>query len=131
MRKLSIVAVVAAMIGGSISVACAAVERPPQFVLMAFDNCTELDRWESLTKFVNDMKAKNTPVAFTFFVSAVNFLADKNKDIYTGPHHARGKSNIDFGGSPADVGRRVAFINGLRALGSEIASHNVGHFDGG
>ena len=131
MRQLAVIAVAAGMISGSIPLACASIERPPQFVLMAFDNCTELDRWENLTKFVSDMKTKNISVQFTFFVSAINFLADKNRDVYTGPHHARGKSNIDFGGSPADIGRRVAFVNGLHAAGSEIASHNVGHFDGG
>jgi hypothetical protein len=109
----------------------ASVERPPQFVLMAFDNCTELDRWRDLTNFVNDMRAENIAIRFTFFVSAVNFLADEKKHIYMGPHHERGESNIGFGGSSDDVRRRVALINGLHALGSEIGSHAVGHFDGG
>jgi hypothetical protein len=60
-------------------------------------------------------------------------LAEEKKDLYKGPRHPAGKSNIDFGGSPADIGRRVAFINGLQApeRGSEIGSHTVGHFDGG
>jgi len=100
-------------------------------VLMAFDNCTELDRWQNLTKFVDDMKKQGIPVQFTFFVSGVNFLAEEKKDLYQGPHHPAGKSNIDFGGSPDDIGQRVALINGLHAAGSEIGSHTVGHFDGG
>ena len=131
MRSLAVVAAIAGAIGGSTAPASASVERPPQLVLMAFDNCTELDRWENLTKFVADMKARSIPVQFTFFVSAVNFLAEAKKDLYKGPHHARGKSNIDFGGSPGDIARRVAFMNGLHAAGSEIGSHTVGHFDGG
>jgi hypothetical protein len=131
MTKRTIIVAVAGLVGGSAASAYAAVERPPQFVLMAFDNCTELDRWENLTKFVNDMNAQKIPVQFTFFVSGVNFLAEKHKDLYQGPGHPAGKSNIDFGGSPDDVGRRVAFINGLHAAGSEIGSHTVGHFDGG
>lgn len=131
MTKLTIAIAVAAVVGGSAASAYAAVERPPQFVLMAFDNCTELDRWENLTKFVNDMAAQKIPVQFTFFVSGINFLAEEKKDLYQGPHHKAGQSNIDFGGSPGDVRRRVDFINGLRAAGSEIGSHTVGHFDGG
>jgi hypothetical protein len=58
-------------------------------------------------------------------------LAEKKRKLYTGPHHSAGESNINFGGSPHDIGRRVALINGLRMAGSEIASHAVGHFDGG
>jgi hypothetical protein len=27
----------------------AGVDRPPQFIVMAFDNCTELERWQELT----------------------------------------------------------------------------------
>jgi hypothetical protein len=131
MSKLTIVVAVAALFGGTAASAYASVERPPQFVLMAFDNCTELDRWENLTKFVNDMNAQKIPVQFTFFVSGVNFLAEKNKDLYQGPHHAAGESDIDFGGSPDDVRRRVGFVNGLHAAGNEIGSHAVGHFHGG
>jgi hypothetical protein len=132
MQKLTIIIVaIASLAGESARPASAFVERPPQFVLMAFDNCTELDRWQNLTKFVNDMKIKNINVQFTFFVSGVNFLADANKTLYRGPHHAAGESNIDFGGSPGDVRQRVAFINGLHAAGSEIGTHAVGHFDGG
>jgi hypothetical protein len=131
MRKLAVIVVILGVIGGSHWPASASVERPPQFVLMAFDNCTELDRWQNLTNFVNDTKMKNILLNFIFFVSAVNFLADEKKDRYKGPHHARGKSNIDFGGSPDDVRRRVAFMNDLHDMGSEIGSHTVGHFDGG
>ena len=29
----------------------AGVDRPPQFIVMAFDNCTELERWQELTDF--------------------------------------------------------------------------------
>jgi hypothetical protein len=28
----------------------AEVERPPQFVVMAFDNCTELERWRTTSQ---------------------------------------------------------------------------------
>jgi len=31
------------------------VDRPPQFIVMAFDNCTELERWQELTDFVAEL----------------------------------------------------------------------------
>src|SRR5204863_7942055 len=33
----------------------AAVDRPPQFIVMAFDNCTELERWQELTDFAAEL----------------------------------------------------------------------------
>jgi hypothetical protein len=131
MVKRTTISTPATSTGGLAPPSGASVRRPPQFVLMAFDNCTELDRWLDLTNFVTDMKAQNIPVHFTFFVSGVTFLSGKKRDLYMGPHHMRGESSIDFGGSPDDVRRRVALINGLHSLGSEIGSHAVGHFHGG
>ena len=31
------------------------VERPPQYVAIAFDNCTELERWQEWTDFAAEM----------------------------------------------------------------------------
>ncbi len=110
----------------------AKVERPPQFVAIAFDNCTELERWKEWTDFTQEMNQDGDHLHLTFFVSGVNFLADENKQAYRGPHrHKPGTSNIDFGGSPEEVSERVAYINGLHNSGNEIGSHTVGHFDGG
>jgi len=33
----------------------AQVERPPQFVMLAFDNCTELEHWQHLAAFAAEM----------------------------------------------------------------------------
>jgi hypothetical protein len=41
----------------------AGVDRPPQFIVMAFDNCTELERWQELTDFaaeLNNMATAST-----------------------------------------------------------------------
>jgi peptidoglycan/xylan/chitin deacetylase (PgdA/CDA1 family) len=113
--------------------ACArahAVERPPQFVLLAFDTCTELERWKELSEFVADMNKSGDRLHFTFFVSGVNFIADAKRDVYEGPGRRPGASNIDFGGSVDDVRRRVEYVNDLYRNGHEIASHAVGHFSG-
>lgn len=108
----------------------AGVERPPQFIVMAFDNCTELERWQDLADFAAEMNKDGARVHFTFFVSGINFIADAGKAVHEGPHQRRGYSRINFGGSAADVARRVAYINDMHRRGHEIASHAVGHFNG-
>ena len=119
------------LIAGAVSAARAEVERPPQFVVMAFDNCTQIERWRELSEFAADMKRDGTSVHFTFFVSGVNLLADVSRSVYEGPRQRRGYSPIWFGGTAENVGQRVAFMNALNRDGHEIASHAVGHFNGG
>jgi len=110
--------------------ALAGVDRPPQFVVMAFDNCTELERWQELSDFAAEMNRDGDRLHFTFFVSGINFLADAKRGLYEGPHQRRGYSRINFGGSADDVRRRVGYVNELRRSGHEVASHAVGHFNG-
>lgn len=110
--------------------AAASLERPPQFVVISFDNCGELERWQELSDFLDETGKAGERVRFTFFVSGTNFLPDAKRHRYRAPHQAPGASNIGFGGSPGDVARRIDFINRLYASGNEIASHAVGHFDG-
>jgi peptidoglycan/xylan/chitin deacetylase (PgdA/CDA1 family) len=107
-----------------------AAERPPQFVIMAFDNCTELERWKELSEFAAGMNESGEPLRFTFFVSGINFIADDKAGLYQPPDRRRGASQIGFGGTADDVAQRVAYINDLYRNGHEIASHAVGHFDG-
>ncbi len=109
----------------------AGVDRPPQFVVMAFDNCTELERWQELTDFAAQMNSDGDRLHFTFFVSGINFIADASRKVYEGPHQPRGASRINFGGSPEQVRKRVDYVNDLQRAGHEIASHAVGHFNGG
>ena len=110
--------------------AASAVERPPQYVAIAFDNCTELDRWQDWSDFAAELNRGGERIRFTFFVSGINFLSNAKKHLYQGPSQSRGASRINFGGSADDVRKRVAFMNALRRDGHEIASHAVGHFDG-
>jgi peptidoglycan/xylan/chitin deacetylase (PgdA/CDA1 family) len=107
-----------------------AADRPPQYVAIAFDNCTELERWKEWADFAAGMNRDADRVHFTFFVSGVNFIADNHKSLYEPPHARRGSSRINFGGTLDDVRSRILFINELHARGHEIASHAVGHFDG-
>jgi peptidoglycan/xylan/chitin deacetylase (PgdA/CDA1 family) len=106
------------------------VERPPQFVVFSFDGCIVLERWPELADFLAGMNKDGERVHVTFFLSGTNFLAHNKRGAYAAPRQARGASNVEFGGTPADVERRVAFINALQKSGHEIGSHAVGHFDG-
>jgi peptidoglycan/xylan/chitin deacetylase (PgdA/CDA1 family) len=107
-----------------------AVDRPPQFVVMSFDNCTELDRWTELRDFAAELDKSGARVRFTYFVTGLNFIADANRNIYEGPRHKRGASTLDFGGTRDDVRTRIALANEAYRQGHEIASHAVGHWDG-
>ena len=115
---------------GVLSPAQAGVDRPPQFVVMAFDNCTELERWQELTDFAAELNRDGDRIHFAFFVSGSNFIADPSRNIYEGPHQRRGYSRISFGGTPEQVRKRVEYVNALYRDGHEIASHAVGHFNG-
>ncbi|MFL6796477.1 MAG: hypothetical protein ACJ8F3_03600 [Xanthobacteraceae bacterium] len=125
----SVLAVLAA--AASTPGARASVERPPQFVVMAFDNCTELERWHELSDFAAELNQDGDRLHFTFFVSGVNFIADASRRTYQGPNQSRGASRIGFGGTAEQVRKRVGYVNALQRSGHEIASHAVGHFDGG
>jgi len=108
-----------------------ATDRPPQFVMLAFDNCEELPTWTEVSNFLDEMHAiDKDSVHFTFFLSAVGLLTDQARMAYTDPMGHRGHSNIDFGGSEEDVLKRIAWVNKARAEGNEIGSHAVGHFSG-
>src|SRR5262249_27456033 len=97
---------------------------------MAFDNCTELERWQELTDFAAELNKDGERIHFTFFVSASNFIADTSRNIYEGPHQRCGYSRINFGGTPEQIRKRVDYLNALYRSGHEIASHAVGHFNG-
>lgn len=113
----------------AVSTVARGAERPPQFVAIAFDNCTELERWKELSDFAAEMNKGGDKLHFTFFVSGINFIADADKNSYQSPL-GRGLSRINFGGSLADVRRRIDFADEQVARGHEIASHAVGHFNG-
>jgi peptidoglycan/xylan/chitin deacetylase (PgdA/CDA1 family) len=125
LSRISLLSIVALFV-----VPAFAADRPPQYVAIAFDNCTELERWKEWSDFAAGMNRDGDRVHFTFFVSGVNFIADSNKSLYEAPHERRGSSRINFGGTLDDVRSRILFINELHARGHEIASHAVGHFDG-
>src|SRR4051812_39808248 len=50
--------------------AAQAVDRPPQFIAMVFDNCAELERWQELTDLVSDMNRDGDRIHFTCLLRA-------------------------------------------------------------
>ncbi|MGZ3774743.1 MAG: polysaccharide deacetylase family protein [Pseudobdellovibrionaceae bacterium] len=123
------------------------VERPPQYVLLAFDGSYDIDMWEKTRSFSKEEKKKwesirggDDVVKFTYFINTVFLLnppRDSNKHaimseaqkLYQAPGGHKG-SNIGWGDSPQDISDRVDEMNQAYLEGHEIGSHTVGHFDG-
>jgi hypothetical protein len=100
-------------------------ERPPQFVLLAFDGSLNLDFWAESRAFAQQSGAK-----YTYFMSGTYFIPDAKKGIYNGPQHGVGKSDIGFGGPSANIELRLQQVKKAHDEGHEMASHANGHFDG-
>lgn len=62
------------------------VERPPQFVLLAFDGSYENSFWKESREFAQEMKSRGTDMKFTYFISGVYWLHEKNYALYMPPH---------------------------------------------
>lgn len=102
-----------------------AVDRPPQFVNLAFDGSKSTNMWQKTTEFA---KAEN--IKFTYFISGVYFLTDAHKRNYQAPGYSQGRSAIGFGGTTKAVSARNAWVEFAHQSGHEIASHANGHYDG-
>ncbi len=104
---------------------------PPQFVLLAFDGSQSLDAWNKSRQFSQCMDEKGVDVRFTYFISAVYFVTQENRQLYKPPGNIRaGRSDIGWAESAEDVGLRLEQLNLAYSEGHEIGSHAVGHFDG-
>lgn len=61
-------------------------ERPPQFVLLAFDGSLYNAFWEDSRQFALKMRRENKPLSFTYFISGVYWLTQRNYPFYIPPH---------------------------------------------
>jgi len=112
------------------SPAFAAIKRPPQFVVISFDNGGQISHFKQLADFLDKMNHQHQSIHFTFFISGTSFLTKANKYRYQGPNHVAGEAEIPFGGSQENLEARIMLMNKLYLKGNEFASHAVGHFDG-
>lgn len=120
----------ATLLASATASAPAFAERPPQFVVLAFDGSKSLDMWAATQDFAKEETKAGRPVKFTYFVNAVYYLSDSFKKSYDAPGAGQGKSAIGFGGSAENIQNRFEQTNLAYEGGHEIANHAVGHFDG-
>ncbi len=108
-------------------------QKPPQFVLLAFDGSKSNAFWAESRAFAKSVKTPDgkQAVHFTYFVNPSYYMPDSTKMRYCPPEHSScGKSDIGFGGTEADVTARIEQTRLADLEGHEIGSHTVGHFDG-
>lgn len=104
--------------------------RPPQFVLVSFDGAADqsiLDRWTAVSK--------KAPAHMSFFLSMVYMLGKEKRDLYQGPRHNPGESNIGFaptGGQPLPewMSMTVKGLQDAQRQGHELGMHFGGHWCG-
>lgn len=102
------------------------VQRPPQFVLLAFDGSYNNAFWGESREF-----AKRNNLKFTYFINPVYYVARPNHTrVYNAPGKGAGQSAIGWGDNSADIAQRLEHTAMAHAEGNEIASHAVGHWDG-
>ncbi len=106
-------------------------ERPPQYVMLAFDGSYRNSIWQYLRDYTQTKKDQGVDVRFTFFINPV-YLLDRTTGlkIYKAPGGNKG-SAIGWGDDRHDIMTRVNQMNSAYEEGHEIGSHAVGHFDGG
>lgn len=110
----------------SASWALGEAERPPQYVLLAFDGSSSIKAWQETRSF-----AKENGIKFTYFISGVYFLTKNNRMLYQPPAGLkRGRSDIGFGGNTADLQARTQEVLAAMDEGHAMGSHANGHFDG-
>lgn len=85
------------------------VERPPQFVLLAFDGSMNLEFWKESRGFATKTRNEGKAVDWTYFISGVYWLHEKNYPLYMPPHiESNFPSGID---REAEVQRRLREAN--------------------
>ncbi|NEO53735.1 MAG: hypothetical protein F6K54_11970 [Okeania sp. SIO3B5] len=107
------------------------IDKPPQFVMLAFDGSRSLDAWKRSRNFAQEMEKKGINLRFTYFVSAVYFVSKDKRKLYDAPGgKGKGRSDIGWGDTAEDIALRLEQVNLAYQEGHEIGSHAVGHFDG-
>jgi hypothetical protein len=100
----------------------AAGQKAPQFVVISFDGACK----DALWKHYLDL-AKSTESRFTFFLSGLCLLPDRQRFMYRPPHKAAGTSAIGFGDASLIPGR-IANLTTAYNMGNEMGTHFLGHF---
>jgi hypothetical protein len=102
----------------------------PQFVLISFDGAKSVDIWKDLRMFKEEMKSSDKFMNFTYFMNTAYLLTEETKNLYKGPRHERGISDIGFSEDMDNVSIRINEMNRAISDGDEIAIHTTGHLSG-
>ncbi len=108
-------------------------QKPPQYVLLAFDGSYANDFWQESRDFAKEAARAGKPLKFSYFINASYYIPREDRrgnQLYSPPKHNRGSSAIGWGDNDADVARRITQTNAAFNEGHEIGSHTVGHWDG-
>jgi hypothetical protein len=108
------------------------VERPPQFVLLAFDGSSSLDMWRETVAFAETVKTsginhQEQNIGFSYFINPVYYTERAYKSIYKTPAVGTATSCIGWAAPAGSVLNRVIATNNAFARGHEIASHANSH----
>jgi hypothetical protein len=119
------------------------LQKPPQFILFAFDGSRNIPMWKETRQFAKDLSADGKELKFTYFINTIYlvlaknaklFVPEWNRYIYEAPQLGPGYSALGYpcpGGScgAQDISDRADQISRAFLENHEIASHAVGHFD--
>jgi hypothetical protein len=112
------------------------VERPPQFVLLAFDGSKDIAMWDDTMAFANTVKTtsennavNNNLLRFTYFVNPTYYTDITYKTNYVTPGLGKSVSCIGWSDTRANIPIRVGRTNKAFTTGHEIGSHANSHCD--
>lgn len=108
------------------------VERPPQFVLLAFDGSKSIDFWnESMafadTVYTTNMQNQKDRIKFTYFVNPTYYIELANKQAYITPLVGKSTSCIGWSSPEGSFVERIQKTNQAYERGHEIGSHALSH----
>lgn len=109
------------------------LERPPQFVFLAFDGSKNLAMWDETYEFAESIITSDgkEKLRFTYFINPPYVLSNEKKSLYVEPGHdnpetGRGNSCIGFV-QEATIAPRIQRFNRAFMAGHELASHANAH----
>lgn len=109
------------------------VDRPPQFVLLAFDGSKANAFWQESVDFADTVQtyneSKNNLMRFTYFVNPVYYLDKSEKQNYITPMLNKSVSCIGWEDDKSRIPLRVQLTNNAYLKGHEIGSHANSHCD--
>lgn len=110
----------------------ASEDRPPQFVLLAFDGSSSLNMWRDTVAFASTVQTQNTmnedqSIKFSYFINPTYYTEVAYKSNYITPLVNRSVSCIGWASPAGSVSDRMVATNKAFAAGHEIGSHANSH----